>query len=89
MISSDRDRGRPFRWSAAGMIGLLTLALTGCGDTLETGYVPRRLGSSSTERRGYYASPFSPEAAAAAQGQDDPTSDIRSNRNPGGGYRGP
>ena len=67
---------------------LLSL-LAGCGSTLETGYIPRPLGSSSTERRGYYASPFTPEAAAAAQAAGDPTADIRSNRKPGGGYRGP
>lgn len=66
--------------------GLFLLA--GCSSALETGYVPRAVGSSSTERRGYYASPFTPEATAAAQARSDPQSDIRDLRKPGGGYRG-
>lgn len=77
--------GRIAGWAA----GVALLAVAGCNSALETGYVPRSLGTSSTERRGYYASPFTPEAAAAAQAAGDPTSDIRSNRKPGGGYRGP
>ena len=40
-------------------------ALIGCQSGLETGYKPRPLNSSQTVRRGYYASPFSPEAKAA------------------------
>jgi hypothetical protein len=45
--------------------GLTLLAASGCTNTLETGYKPRKLGASSTERRSYYASPFTPEARAA------------------------
>jgi len=54
-------------------------ALAGCSNALETGYVPRALGASSTERRGYYASPFTPEAAAAQQAHtgDVPTTCTR------------
>jgi len=44
---------------------LILLALAGCQAGLETGYQPRPLNSSQTVRRGYYASPFSPEAKAA------------------------
>jgi len=87
MDSSDSLRCRRQTVAAAGTLGLLMLGFTGCSSTLETGYVPRPLGSSSTERRGYYASPFTPEAAAAAQAQVDPGSDIRSTRTPGGNYR--
>lgn len=44
---------------------LIMLALAGCKPGLETGYQPRSLNSSQTVRRGYYASPFTPEAKAA------------------------
>ena len=44
---------------------VMLISLTGCKSELETGYVPRRLGSSDTERRGYYARPFSQEALEA------------------------
>lgn len=54
----------------------------GCSSALETGYAYRPLGSTSTERRGYYASPFTPEAAAAAQSRSDPGADVRSMRRP-------
>jgi hypothetical protein len=42
-------------------------AAGGCSLQLETGYKYRPLGASPTERRAYYASPFTPEAAAAEQ----------------------
>ena len=42
----------------------------GCSNKLETGYEPRRLNTSQTVRRGYYASPFSPEAKAAQMERD-------------------
>ncbi len=46
---------------------MLLVALIGCGPArLETGYVPRPLGSTEDQRKGYYAGPFSPEARAAA-----------------------
>ena len=44
---------------------LIGLSLAGCKQGLETGYEPRSLNASSTVRRGYYASPFTPEAKAA------------------------
>lgn len=85
-----RGRNR-FAGRSAGRIvlSLSVLTLAGCSSSLETGYVPRPLGATATERRGYYASPFTPEAAAAAQTQTDPAGDVRSMRKPGGGYRGP
>lgn len=43
------------------------LAVVGCGPQLETGYKYRPLNATPTERRAYYASPFSPEKAAAEQ----------------------
>ena len=89
MVSTDLATSQNRRSLAVVALALSIGGITGCSTTLETGYVPRPLGSSSTERRGYYASPFTPEAAAAAQVQNDPSSDIRSTRKPGGGYRGP
>lgn len=92
MRSSDRPAGRflrTIRSSAVVLFCVGAIGLTGCSETLETGYVPRKLGASSTERRGYYASPFTPEAAAAAQATGDDSADVRALRKPGGGYRGP
>jgi hypothetical protein len=48
---------------------LVLAVLAGCSSNLETGYEPRRLGSSETERRGYYAAPYSKEAREASQEQ--------------------
>ena len=41
------------------------VAGVGCSNKTETGYKPRPLGDSDTVQRGYYASPFSPEARQA------------------------
>ena len=50
----------------------------GCGPgKLETGYVPRPLGSTEDVRRGYYAGPFSPEARAAQAARDKDTAELR------------
>ena len=91
MRSSGSQRTRfPLCFAARGVIvAAAAFTLPGCSNALETGYVPRTLGATSAERRGYYASPFTPEATAAAQTQTDPTSDVRSMRRPGGGFRGP
>jgi hypothetical protein len=68
------------------LLGLLAIAgSTGCASKLETGYEPRQLGVSSAERKGYYASPYSAEAAAAGRAQQ--TDDFRSMRRPGGPSR--
>lgn len=51
-------------------MGLAAAAVSltaGCGPQLETGYKYRPLNATPTERRAYYASPFSPEKAAAEQ----------------------
>lgn len=39
----------------------------GCSNKLETGYQPRTIGSNETERRGYYAAPFTKEAREARE----------------------
>ena len=52
------------RWM---LLGLMGLTLLGCRTDLETGYIPRRLGASDTERHGYYARPFSRQAMEARQ----------------------
>ena len=47
---------------------VLGMALVvGCSSKTETGYEPRKLGDNLTVQRGYYASPYSPEAQAAQQ----------------------
>jgi hypothetical protein len=46
------------------LLSLIAASLLGCSNTLETGYKPRALNDSPTVRRGYYASPFTPEAKA-------------------------
>ena len=65
------------------LTGLCAVAgSAGCSSKLETGYEPRQLGVSSAERKGYYASPYTPEAAAAGRAQQ--ADDFRSARRPGG-----
>jgi hypothetical protein len=49
---------------------LILLFAAGCSNELETGYKPVSLGASSTQRRSYYASPFTPEAQAAGEDRD-------------------
>ena len=77
---------RPRRASL--LFASLLFFASGCSNALETGYVPRALGASSTERRGYYASPFTPEAAAAQQLRgSDSNNDTRPLQNRPGMYR--
>ena len=72
--------------SRLGLLGLSLLAGSGgCSSKLETGYEPRALGVSPAERKGYYASPYTPEAAAAGRTQQ--ADDLRSMRRPGGPNR--
>jgi hypothetical protein len=68
-------------------LGVAALGSAGCTHGLETGYTSRPLGVSSAERRAYYASPYTPEAAAAAQSRADPGADTRSMRRPNMGPR--
>jgi hypothetical protein len=49
------------------LAALLSACVAGCSSKLETGYEPRKLGASDETRRGFYAQPFSPEAKAAKQ----------------------
>jgi hypothetical protein len=44
----------------AGMV--LAGVSAGCASKLETGYVPRKLGATESQRRAYYASPYSPQS---------------------------
>jgi hypothetical protein len=50
---------------------LVLVALVGCSSKLETGYEPRKLGASDEIRRGFYAQPFTPEAKAAKEYEQD------------------
>ena len=68
-----------------GLVVSLWAASAGCSSKLETGYEPRPLGVSTVERKAYYASPYTPEAAAAGRGQQ--ADDFRSMRRPGGPHQ--
>jgi hypothetical protein len=61
---------------------LLLAAAAGCSSQLETGYKPTSLGASSSLRRSYYASPFTPEAQVSNEDRD---SEIEARR-PHPGY---
>ena len=51
---------------------LVLLAFIGCGESrLETGYQPRPLIDSPLLQRGYYASPFTPEAQARQMAREE------------------
>ncbi len=63
------------------ILGLITL-MAGCSSELESGYKPKKLGVSDAERRAYYASPFSPEAQAGQQEQQQ----EMNMRRPGPGF---
>lgn len=42
---------------------ILALLIAGCGSNeLDTGYRPRALTDSSSQRRGYYTNPYSPDS---------------------------
>ena len=53
-----------FSVSAAPLLGFFA---GGCSMELETGYKYRPLNATPVQRRGYYASPYSQEKAAAEQ----------------------
>lgn len=55
----------------ASILSMALLVSAGCSAKLETGYEPRKLGSSTEARRGFYAQPFSPEAMEAKQYEQD------------------
>ena len=60
----------------------LTLMAAGCGSrTLETGYTPRPLNASDTERRAYYSGKYTKEAVRAEQERE---AEFRARR-PGAG----
>ncbi len=49
----------------------LALAGPGCLNKLETGYEPIRLNATPAQRRAYYAAPFSPEARAVPDREEE------------------
>jgi hypothetical protein len=59
------------RNSLALMLGAVAILLgcVGCTATLDDGYRPRMLNASSSQRRAYYATPFTPEAEEAGPDQ--------------------
>lgn len=50
-----------------GAIAVAAACLGGCGMQLETGYQYRPLNATDTQRRAYYASPFTEQKSAAEQ----------------------
>jgi len=54
----------------SGLALIAILLLAGCSAKLETGYEPNKIGSSSVERRSFYAAPFSPGAQNSGENQD-------------------
>jgi hypothetical protein len=68
------------KWTAiAAIVTGMTLSM-GCSSTLETGYEPRRLGASASERRAFYAESFTPEANTR---KEAPRHDPYQSRRPG------
>lgn len=69
---------------AVGLLGATGWS-TGCSSNeLETGYKFQRLGSSTaSQRRAYYAGPFSPEAREAAMSGDGDASSAMRRPRPG------
>jgi hypothetical protein len=59
------------KWAIACLCAISLCAVVGCSEKLETGYDPRKIGSSSEVRRGFYAAPFSPEARKAREYEED------------------
>ena len=61
-----------------GVLSLLLFVVAGCGSSkLETGYVPRPLNASDTERRAYYSGKYTKEAVRADQERE---TDFRARR---------
>lgn len=55
---------------AATLVALVPAGL-GCSNKLETGYEPIRLNASPAQRRAFYAPPFSPEARAVPDREEE------------------
>lgn len=65
-------------------LALAALTIVGCGSNkLETGYVYTPLGSTPSQRRAYYAGPFSAEAREAMRSGDSTPGTDRRARRPG------
>ena len=62
---------------SAGLVLAAIVFVGGCSPALETGYTPRPLGASATDRRGYYAAPYTPESTG---GQQSPGEEARTRR---------
>ena len=81
-----RGSVRPMKIEALGrgiVLSMVSIAAgAGCGGSaLETGYKPRILSASEAQRRAYYASPFSKEAALAEKDRaSNSTPDYRTRR---------
>jgi len=50
-----------------GLILVLLLVAAGCADKLETGYQPRALNATESERRSFYAPDYTPESQKKSQ----------------------
>lgn len=50
---------------------VLAPAVSGCSSKLETGYEPVKLNATPQQRRAFYAPPFSPEARAVPDREEE------------------
>jgi hypothetical protein len=55
-------------WKWISLMCLALIAAGGCSSKLATGYEPRKLGDSESQRRTYYAAPYSPDSHATSYG---------------------
>jgi hypothetical protein len=51
----------------AGLTLTILLAAVGCNETLETGYTPRRLNATESDRRAFYAPQYTPDTHTSNQ----------------------
>jgi hypothetical protein len=70
-----RSHAKRRKW-AVGAI-LVVLGCAGCSATLDDGYRPQALNASSSQRRAFYATPFTPESDNAAPDQPQGPSQHR------------
>jgi hypothetical protein len=68
-VSEVSPRRACCRWAIGLCAAMLILGGLGCSSTLDDGYRPLALTASSSQRRAFYATPFTPEAAEGGPDQ--------------------
>jgi hypothetical protein len=69
----------------SGSLAVALLGVAGCETEMESGYKPRSLNAGPTQRKAYYASPFTADAEAGKQ-EKSSNAGGPAPRPPGGGY---